>query len=139
MAYSPFGQCFHSALNLRHQEAEDDLIELLHPVLAGKDLLPQLPPVQGPVTLENTGELFIDGVAQLLVFGQHLMVSRIAVDHLAAQLLNGPQGAGLSRTRTAGNAQHHPLAVRLHHMEAGSLLEAVADGKASPRLSGHCV
>ena len=58
------------------------------------------------------------------------MVDPVAVDHNAAQVLNGPQGAALSRAGAAGDPQNDTLAVRVDHMEGRRLLQAVPDGQA---------
>ncbi len=98
--------------------------------LSGKDLLAQLSAVQLAVGVKGTGERGADIVPQGRAGLQHLVVQLITVDDLSSQRLHGPQGAGFPGAGAAGEAQHHPLAVRLHHMEAGGLFQPVADGQA---------
>ena len=112
--------------------ADHDAVELLQPVLVGKDLLPQLLPVQLPLRVKGAGEGEADLIPQGGAVLQHLMVQPVAVHHLSPQGLDGPQGAGLARAGAAGEAQHHLLAVRLHHVEAGGLFQPVADGQPQP-------
>ena len=57
------------------------------------------------------------------------MIYSVAVDDRAAHLADHLQHAGLAGTGTTGDTQHHLMAVRLDHMEAGGFLQAVGNSQ----------
>ena len=58
------------------------------------------------------------------------MIDRVAVEHACALSFKRAQKARLPRARAAGDADDDLAVVRVLHMEARGLFEAVADGKA---------
>ena len=116
--------------------AGHNAVELLQPVLVGEDLLSQLAPVQLAGCVKRAGEGDTDLIPQGSAGLQHLMVQGVAVDDLAPQGADGPQGAGLARAGAAGEAQHHPLSASTTWKPA-AFFSRLPMARPNPRLSGH--
>ena len=68
--------------------------------------------------------------AQTFIAPKHFMVDSVAIEHARVLFLERAQKARLPRARAAGDADDDLAVVRVLHMEARGLFEAVADGKA---------
>lgn len=62
------------ALDLGDKKTINDLVELLHPLFVFKDQLTQFFTVQGTIRIEHAVELDLNGMAEILIFGHHLMI-----------------------------------------------------------------
>lgn len=137
MASSPTRDCARPpAHQLRRQVFVHDGVEPLQGGGVGKHDVPQLLPVQGPVGAEHRAEGPFDGPPQGGVCAEHLVIHGVAVQHRAAQVLQGRQSAGFSRAGAAGEADENGRSASTRWKPA-AFFRRLATARPRPPSSGH--